>query len=90
MAHPGVTLKSIARAVDEARESVYAYSDGFVLSGVRGLAVSIRNAQGKAVAAISLAAIRERIARRRMPQLLSILQTHAASIEQRIRAASGG
>lgn len=89
-AHPGVTLKSIARAVDEAREAGYAYSDGFVLSGVRGLAVPIRNAQGKAVAAISLAAIRERITRRRMPQLLSILQTHAASIGQRIRAASGG
>lgn len=85
----GLTLNDITAAVDDARRLGYAFSDGFVLAGVRGLAVPINDARGKAVAALSIAAIKERISRKRMPQLLSILQSHAASLELRIKAASG-
>ncbi|MCJ0764385.1 IclR family transcriptional regulator [Variovorax terrae] len=83
-----VTMKAIVAAVEEARRQGHAYSDGLVLGGVRGLAVPILAPDGKAVAALSLAAIRDRITRQRIPQLLSILKTHAASIEQRLRAAT--
>jgi DNA-binding IclR family transcriptional regulator len=81
----GVTVRGITAAVENARRLGYAYSDGFVLAGVRGLAVAIHDPQGKTIAAMSLAAIKERISRQRMPQLLSILQSHAASIELRIK-----
>lgn len=80
-----VTIRAIATAIGDAERLGHAFSDGFVLSGVRGLAVPICDPQGKVVAALSLAAIKERISRQRMPQLLSILQTHAALIKMRIR-----
>lgn len=82
------TLKTIKLAVEDAQRLGYAYSDSLVLAGVRGLAVPICNPDGKVIAAISLAAIKERISRQRIPQLLSILQTHATSIELRIRKAT--
>lgn len=82
----GTKLGTIRKAVDDVGRLGYAYSDGLVLAGVRGLAVPISNPQGKVLAALSLAAIRERVSKQRIPQLLTILRTHAAAIEQRIRA----
>jgi DNA-binding IclR family transcriptional regulator len=84
-----ITVPAMKAAVDDAERLGYAYSDGFVLAGVRALAVPLRDPAGKVVAALSLAAIRERISRARAPQLLSVLQSHAASIERRIRMAAG-
>lgn len=83
-------MAAIRRAVAEAVQAGHACSDGLVLASVRGLAVPIRDPQGKVVAALSLAAIKERMARPRIPQLLTILRTHAAAIEQRLRTAVPG
>lgn len=83
-----ITVPAIRAAVAEAERLGHAYSDGFVMSGVRALAVPIRNPRGKVVAALSLAAIKERVSRQRAPQLLSILQANAALIERRIGMAA--
>lgn len=80
-------ISVIQQAVEKARQSGYALSDGFVLSGVRGIGVSIRDVDGSTVAALSLAAIKERITPERLPELISILKSHASHIEQRIASA---
>lgn len=82
-AHLSVDI--IETAVSEAQRVGYAFSDGYVLPEVRGVAVPILDAQGRTIASLSLAAIRERVSPQRLPQLLSILRTHATFIEQRLR-----
>ncbi|MFW7340216.1 IclR family transcriptional regulator [Pollutimonas sp. H1-120] len=86
-AYHASTLAAIRQAVDKARKARYALSNGFVLPEVRGLGVPIRDSQGRVVAALSLAAIKERITPERLPELLAVLQTHSSRIEQRIAAA---
>jgi DNA-binding IclR family transcriptional regulator len=85
--YPNVHVPQLRKAVAEARERGWAYSDGFVLKGVRGLAVPIANAEGLCVAAISVAAIADRIPQGRIAELVRLLKAHARRIEQRLAAA---
>ncbi len=78
-------LMAIKKAVDHTSRVGYAYSNGLVLPQVRALAVPITNGQGKAIAALSIAAIKERISEARFPKLLSLLRSHASAIEQRVK-----
>jgi len=86
-AYPNINAKSLRRAVNEARARGYAFSEGFVLKGVRGLAVTVADKESRAVAAVSLAAIDDRMTPRRIPDLVRILNAHARRIEHRLHAA---
>lgn len=85
--YPMASIQVIRRAADKARERGYALSDGFVLDGVRGIGVSIRDVNGVPIAALSVAAIKSRITPDRVPELVSLLKSHASQIEQRIASA---
>ncbi len=82
--YSNISERALWRAVHMARSEGYALSDGFVLKGVRGLAVPLKNSRGEAVAALSIAAIADRVSRARLPSLVSILRRLAASIEKKI------
>lgn len=84
---PNASARQIREAVAEARRNGYALSDGLMLKGVRGLAVTIRDAQGHPIAAIGTAAINDRMTAKRIPEIVRILKMHANRIEQRIAAA---
>jgi DNA-binding IclR family transcriptional regulator len=71
--YPNVSEKLIRRAVCDARSKGYSISDGNVVKAVRGLGLPIRDARGMTVAAISVAAIRERISRTRIEALVAAL-----------------
>jgi DNA-binding IclR family transcriptional regulator len=81
--------QQLRKAVAQARQRGYAYSEGLVLKGVRGLAVAILDAEARPVAALSLAAIDDRMKPARVPELVRMLHAHARRIEQRLGAAEG-
>ena len=84
---PNVKPQQLRRAVVEARARGYSYSEGFVLKGVRGLAVPIMGPEKRVLAALSVAAIDERITPARIPELVRVLHSHARRIEHRLAAA---
>lgn len=79
-----VTTAQIRSAVDLARRRGHAQSHGLVVESVEGIAVPLRHPDGSMVGTLSVAAIRERLGAQRLQQVLSILQTHAKSVEQRL------
>lgn len=74
----------VRAAVAAAKRNRFALSDELVVKGVRAVAVSIRDAAGRPVAGISVAAISERLPDTRIPEMVKILRQHANHIEQRI------
>lgn len=87
---PNARLRQIRDAVALARRAGYALSDGLMLSGVRGVAVVIRDSMGRPIAGIGTAAITDRMPPARIPEIVRILRTHANHVEQRIAAAESG
>jgi len=84
---PNAGLRQIREAVAQARRDGYALSEGLMLKGVSGLAVTISDGHGHPVAAIGTAAISDRMTSKRIPEIVRILKMHANRIEQRIAAA---
>lgn len=84
--YPNSGLRQIREAVSAARRKGYAFSDGLLLKGVRGLAVAIVDAQRRPIAAIGTSAISDRITDKRIAELVRTLKMHANRIEQRIAA----
>lgn len=82
--YPNINERLIRRAVLIAKSERYALSDGFVLKGVRGLAMPLRNSRGEAIAALSIAALNERISGVRLPALVAILGRLSASVERKV------
>lgn len=85
---PNVNERIIRSAVRAAREKGYALSDGYVLNGVRGLGVAVRNRDGTPVAALSIAAIRERVRPERIEMLVRALEKRRRAVERRFSASS--
>ncbi|HSV79100.1 MAG TPA: IclR family transcriptional regulator [Ramlibacter sp.] len=84
---PNAPVRQIREAMVNARRDGYALSDGLMLPGVRGLAVVIRDASERPIAAIGTAAISDRMSAKRIPEIVRILRTHANHVQQRIVAA---
>lgn len=83
---PLTSADQIVRSSDNARRTGYAASDGHVVKGVRGIAVSLRDSGGSPVAAVGIAAISERMRTSRAPQLLEMLQRERSVIEGELAA----
>ncbi len=81
---PNVSEQLILRAVRDARSKGYSISDGHVAKAVRGIGVPIRDAGGTIVAAISVAAIRERISRTRIGAVVAALIRTRRTLESRL------
>jgi len=84
---PNAGVRQIREAATNARRDGYALSDGLMVKGVRGMAVVIRDANERPIAAIGTAAISERMSFKRIPEIVRILRTHASHVQQRIVAA---
>jgi DNA-binding IclR family transcriptional regulator len=80
-AQPHTSAAQILRASDTARRLGYGLSDEQVAKGVRGVAVSLRNAAGEPVGALGIAAISERLRPARLGQLVDLLERERALVE---------
>jgi len=78
--YPGYSRKGLLADVAETRQRGYSFVDGKIISGMNALGVPILDAQGRAVAALSLAAIADRVSGARIGQLARMLNQEAAQL----------
>ena len=70
--------------VAEARKNGFAFNDGHIVSAMNALAVPVKDGEGQVVAALSIAAIRERMTATRLAELVALLQAEASELGKTI------
>lgn len=80
--YPLTSIDLIRRGVEQARRLGYSVSDGQVATGVRAIAVALRDARGEAVGSIGIAAIRSRMLPDRVKELVPPIFEARAEIER--------
>ena len=85
-AYPLTSVEIIQRGVEQARRLGYSVSDGAVATGVRAVAVAIRDARGTPLGSIGIAAIRSRMMPDRIKELIPLLIEERAEIERQLAA----
>lgn len=83
--YPMLPPPVVAGLVREARERGYAMNRGLLFPGSWGMAVVVRDAQGRAEACLSLASIESRMQPDREPWLAQLLRDEVARLEARLR-----
>jgi DNA-binding IclR family transcriptional regulator len=81
-AYPLASAEQIRKSQNLARRNGFALSDEKVAKGVRAVAVAIHDAAGAPLAAIGLAAIRQRVSAGRIPELVGLLKRECAIVEK--------
>jgi len=81
---PNASPHAITIAVRTARANGYAFSDGFVRSNVRGLAVPILNERKTPIGALCTAATYDRINSKSLPHIADTLMHYQETIERLI------
>lgn len=66
--------------IERTRRAGYALNEGRIVAGMNGIAVPVLGADGNAVAALSIAAIRDRMGPERLPELVDLLQLEAREL----------
>jgi DNA-binding IclR family transcriptional regulator len=89
-AFPLCSAAQIAKSQKLARENGFALSDEKVAVGVRAVGVAIHDADGAPIAAIGLAAIRQRVLADRIPRLVALLARERDVIQKSLVAARLG
>ena len=84
LAHHQLTPAKLVERMRTARVKGYAYTDVGVVKGTRALAVPVLGGDREPVAAISLAAIADRISPARLPSLIALMQEQAGLISRRL------
>ena len=85
-AFPLCSAAQIVKSAQAARSSGYALSDEKVALGVRAVGVAIRDGDGAPIAAIGLAAIRQRVRADRIPGLVAMLERERDLVERDLAA----
>jgi len=84
LALAGFDASEIYRLVAETRANGYAFNDGRLVAGMTAVAVAIPGADGKPAAALSVAAIADRMRPERRKEIVSLLQHEVATIAARL------
>ena len=77
---PGFDAATLQGLVAETRARGHAENDGRIVAGMAGIAVAVPDAGGRPVAALSIAAIRDRMTAGRIPGLVEALRAEAAVV----------
>jgi DNA-binding IclR family transcriptional regulator len=80
----GPSMDTIRVRVEAARRNGYAYAEVGVLQCTRALAVPVFDGDGQPIAAITVAAMAERLAEPELPRLVAAMRSKAALITQRL------
>jgi DNA-binding IclR family transcriptional regulator len=83
-----ITDAYLATGVAETRSQGYAVNEGVIVSGMTALAVAVRDAWGRPIAALSCSAIAERLLPDRRPMVIELLRQEARKLEARLRPAN--
>jgi DNA-binding IclR family transcriptional regulator len=83
-----ITDAYLATGVAETRSQGYAVNEGVIVSGMTALAVAVRDAWGRPIAALSCSAIAERLLPDRRPMVIELLRQEAHKLEARLRPAN--
>ncbi len=77
---PAYNRKVLLAEVVETRRRGYSFVDGRIVPGMNAIGVPVLDASGRAVAALSLAAIADRVSGARIRQLVGLLNREAATL----------
>jgi DNA-binding IclR family transcriptional regulator len=80
----GFAPDGLQRLVARTRDQGFAFNDGLIVPAMNAVAVAVRDADGRPVVALSLAAIRDRMTPERRDGLVALLQSEAADLERRL------
>jgi DNA-binding IclR family transcriptional regulator len=83
LALQGRRVAEVLRQVQAARERGHVYTPEGVMPGTSAVAVPVRDGRGQVLAAVSIAALADRLDRKRIPVVLAQMQEHAAMISRR-------
>lgn len=86
-------VADVLRQVQAVRERGYVYAPHGVMPGTSAVAIPLRDGRGQVSAAVSIAAMADRLDRKRLPVVLARMQEHAAMIARRqaeVEAARSG
>lgn len=83
----GFTADALHRLVERTRADGYAFNDGLIVPAMNAVGVAVRDADGRPLFALSLAAIRDRMTPDRRAELVNHLKREAAEIERRLPSA---
>jgi DNA-binding IclR family transcriptional regulator len=84
LALAGYRVSDVLKRVKAARESGHTYSAAGVMPGTSALAVPIRDPRGQVIAAISVAALSDRLDRKRVPIVLASMQEQSSMVARRL------
>lgn len=87
--YPGFAPPELRRLVAEARAQGYAFNDGRIVGAMCALGVPVLDPRGRVVAAISVAAIRERMASDRVAWIATLLRREAEHLRARLAEVAG-
>jgi DNA-binding IclR family transcriptional regulator len=90
VAFPLTSSDVILRSAEQARRNGYAVSDGQVATGVRAIAVALRDGRGAPVGSLGIASIRTRMMPDRIRELVPLLNEERVLIERQIVAPAAG
>jgi DNA-binding IclR family transcriptional regulator len=80
----GLDADAISALVDRTREAGVAFNYGLVVPGMSALGVAVRNPRGEPEAALSVAAVSQRMEPERRAWLAGLLKREAAALEREI------
>jgi DNA-binding IclR family transcriptional regulator len=84
--YPGYSPGYLREAIAESRRYGFAFVDGRRIPGMNAIGVPVHDASGAVVAALSLAAISDRVSGERIAELAGLLQREAAVLARAIGA----
>lgn len=84
LAHLHLAVPELLKRVQQARSAGHTFADHGVMPGTSALAVPLRGPDGEVLAAISIAAMAERLARARRPAVRALMLEQAAAITRRL------
>jgi DNA-binding IclR family transcriptional regulator len=80
--YPGYSVAHLRQAIAQARRTGFAFNDGRRIPSMHAIGVPVRDASGAVVAALSVAAIADRVSGDRIAELAAILQREAATLSK--------
>jgi DNA-binding IclR family transcriptional regulator len=78
--YPGLSLRKLRRDVAETRARGSSCGPAVGVQGVRAVGVALRTPSGRAIGALSIAAVEHRMTERRTVQLIELLEQEAAAM----------
>jgi DNA-binding IclR family transcriptional regulator len=80
--HPKFAPPHLQTLIAQARANGYSFNGGRIVSAMCAVGVPIRDPRGTVIAALSIAAIAERMGKARIKEIASLLQDEAANLTQ--------